>query len=475
MKENKKKDPFKIPLKYSKARLGEMFSQTGESQGWLSADAPLVLAVSGGSDSMAMLWLFSTFRPGSIVAAHLDHGIRGEEARGDARFVREMSEKFGVRFITRSLAVPDMLLRGESLEDGARRIRYSFLEEVRESVGGWGIGVAHTSDDAAETFIHNLLRGSGVRGLTGIQPRRGYIFRPLLNCSRLFLRDMLTCYGIPWREDSTNEDITHMRNRIRNVIIPLLEREINVSAREHILGTARDMEWFRRKEEEEGETLVKTGSVSLPWCSYACSSSFLKEMDEGTAAIFIRTAGRKLGLKTLSRDRTENLRGLFHKRGPWCFQWQRDMFVFGSLPFIAWVDPAILNKLSSREEEFCLHGKSGRFTWNGWPFIWKKIERRQAFAGWMKAVSPVCSSIKISSLSSLKSGEVPGVPDWGKDVFPVLSAGSFRWIPFWGRREQCTDGTELKEALCIASGFPRILNEKGKKNELQAFRGTDHQ
>ena len=466
MEGNEQKKSIKIPLEYSKPRLRKKFLETGASQGWLHTDAPIVLAVSGGSDSMAMLWFFSVFRPKNIVAAHLDHGIRGEEARQDARFAADMAKKFGADFVTKSLPVPDMLLQGESLEDGARRIRYAFLEDVRKSLGGWGIGVAHTSDDSAETFIHNLFRGSGVRGLSGIPPRRGFIFRPLLGWSRSFLRSLLTCYEVPWREDSTNEDTSHMRNRIRKIIIPMVEKEINSSARAHILGTAGDIAWFRNKEEETGETLLKSGAVSLPFCSYACALSFLRGLDRGTLALFIRAVGRFLGLKTLSRERTENFSRLVVSGGSWCFQWQRDMFVFSSLPFVAWVDPAILNRLDSPVMKLSLKGDGGKFTWNRWPFSWKKVGDKTGFAGWMRAVIPMNEEIEILPLSAFEADDRPWAPGWGRDVFPVLRSESLRWIPFWGRLEREMAETRHKEALCITSGFPQISCEKGKEDEL---------
>ncbi len=466
MKGKTDRKPLDIPLEFSLHRLKKAFIETGSAQGWIHTDAPIVLAVSGGSDSMAMLWFFSVFRPKNIVAAHLDHGIRGEEAREDCCFVGEMARKFGAGFISKSLPVPEMLLRGESLEDGARRIRYSFLEDARKSVEGWGIGVAHTKDDSAETFIHNLLRGSGVRGLGGIPSRRGFVFRPLLNYSRSFLRNLLAFHGVPWREDSTNEDISHLRNRIRNVVIPLIEREINTSAKAHILGTAGDIARFRKKEEEEGEELVSSAAVSLPFCSYACSASFLRGLDEGTSAVFIRAAGRIMGLKTLTRERTVKLLRLLHSDGPWCFQWQRNMFVFGGLPFVAWLDPAILTGLDSSPGTLHISGSSGEFSWNGWPFSWKRVHGKAVYAGWMRAVLPLCRGIEILPLSSLETGDRPWAPEWGREVFPVLRSGSFSWVPFWGRQERRPAEADSGEALCITAGFPQISDEKVKENGL---------
>lgn len=98
-----------IPFDYSLARLKKEFTQTGIEQGWLHTESPILLAVSGGSDSMAMLWLFSRFRNTNLVVAHLDHGIRGEEGKEDSRFVASMAARFGVRYISESLPVPSLL------------------------------------------------------------------------------------------------------------------------------------------------------------------------------------------------------------------------------------------------------------------------------------------------------------------------------------------------------------------------------
>lgn len=423
-----------IPFDFSLARLEKEFTQTGNSQGWIHTDAPLLLAVSGGSDSMAMLWFFSMFRNKNLVVAHLEHGIRGEEGRNDAAFVASMAARFGVRCICESLSVPALLQKGESLEDGARRIRYRFLEDTGKAVGAWGIGVAHTSDDSTETFLHNLFRGTGVRGLCGIPEKRGPVFRPLLKYSRDFLRELLRWYGIPWREDSTNVDTAYLRNRIRNVLIPLVEREINSSARKHILGTAGDLAFFRRQEEKIQESLLRLASVALPFCSYACPLPFLRRLDEETTAVFLRGAGRALGLKALSRERTEKLAGLIRTDAQWCFQWQSSMYVFSSFPFVTWVDPAILNGLDPSGITVPLEGTDGTFEWNNWQFSWKREKPADVSAGWMQAVLPYTGGVRLFSLSELQNHRETWALPWGRHIFPVLRSGSFEWIPFWGKR-----------------------------------------
>ncbi|HPF84173.1 MAG TPA: tRNA lysidine(34) synthetase TilS [Aminivibrio sp.] len=451
-----------IPFDYSLARLKKEFTQTGIEQGWLHTESPILLAVSGGSDSMAMLWLFSRFRNTNLVVAHLDHGIRGEEGKEDSRFVASMAARFGVRYISESLPVPSLLQKGESLEDGARRIRYRFLEETGKALGAWGIGVAHTKDDSAETFLHNLFRGTGVRGLTGIPEKRGLIFRPLLQYSRDYLRQLLRWYGLPWREDSTNEDTAYLRNKIRTVLIPFIEREVNSSARKHILGTAGDLAFFRGREEKLQKSLLRLASVSLPFCSYACPVSFLRKLDGETAAVFLRGAGRILGLKALSRERTETLVGLLRTDGPWCFQWQSSMYVFCSFPYVTWVDPVILNQPDPSGLNVHLEGNQGNFEWNGWQFTWKRETSEKVCAGWMRAVLPWSGIIHVSPLSELQQYKDAWAPRWARRIIPVLRSGSFDWIPFWGRRTSGILNETGDQVAVIQAEVHHLTAEKGK-------------
>lgn len=279
---------YEIPLEFSPSRLLKKFQNTGISQGWWNTDRPLILAVSGGSDSMALLWFFAAFRKNGCIAAHLEHGIRGEASQEDARFVQMMAREWGIPFRGASLCVPDLLQQGESLEEGARRLRYEFFEEVRLSTDAWGTATAHTSDDAAETLLLNLLRGSGPRGLTGIPERRGRIFRPLLQFSREFLRKLLTLHHVHWREDETNEDPVYLRNRVRHHLLPLLRDEYNKGIKGHLLALAGDMEIMRKREEDIFRSLESLGRRFLPLASFSCSLAFLRSLRADSLSLFLR-------------------------------------------------------------------------------------------------------------------------------------------------------------------------------------------
>ena len=189
-------------------------------------DAALVLAVSGGPDSMALLHgavrlVETDARRWRLTVAHLDHGLR-PDSHEDARFVAEAAEALSLRYEGLRTDVA-ALARGEgrSIEDAGREARYRFLEAVAPA--GSLIATAHTADDAAETVLLNLLRGSGLAGARGIPARRGRIVRPLLAERRAALRGLLNAAGIEYRLDRSNEDPAFLRNRVRSEVLPLLE------------------------------------------------------------------------------------------------------------------------------------------------------------------------------------------------------------------------------------------------------------
>jgi tRNA(Ile)-lysidine synthase len=189
-------------------------------------DALLVLAVSGGPDSMALLHgaaglVASGARGWNLTVAHLDHGLRPESV-DDATFVIDAAAALALPCEVRRTDVAALArAEGRSIEDAGREARYRFLEEVapREAL----IATAHTLDDAAETVLINLLRGSGLAGAAGIPARRERIVRPLLGERRVRLRALLDAAGLPYRLDPSNEDPAYLRNRVRSELLPLLD------------------------------------------------------------------------------------------------------------------------------------------------------------------------------------------------------------------------------------------------------------
>ena len=200
------------------------------------------LAVSGGADSVALLVLMSELRREhcfEAVVLHFDHGIRSDSSE-DAEFVRRLAGRFGLQF--RMSRVKVVRRKGESIEMAARRERLAFFKSCMKSLRLSCIATGHHMDDVAETFLMRLRRASGADGLSGLKPVSfvdGIVFvRPLLNVRGGELRSFLKSRGISWREDSTNSDTAILRNKVRHVILPFLERELDPKIVEHICRSA---------------------------------------------------------------------------------------------------------------------------------------------------------------------------------------------------------------------------------------------
>jgi tRNA(Ile)-lysidine synthase len=184
----------------------------------------IVVAFSGGPDSTALLLGLSQIQIPhvQITAAHLDHGL-DEGSAGRAVAAARIAERLGVPCVSERREVHALRQPGESTEAAARRIRYGFLEEIRERLGARWIATAHHQDDQAETVLLRLLFGSGLAGLAGIRPVQGRIVRPLLEVPRAVLREAVEAAGISWIDDPTNRDLSVPRNLVRHRVLPALE------------------------------------------------------------------------------------------------------------------------------------------------------------------------------------------------------------------------------------------------------------
>lgn len=184
----------------------------------------MLCAVSGGADSMYLLCRLGEMGY-SVAVAHYNHGLRGAESDRDEEFVRAFCRERGIPFISgRGDVNAFSREHGLSGEEGARELRYAFLERARASVNAAVIATAHNAEDNAETLLLNLLRGTGLRGLGGIPPVRGNIVRPMLAVTREEVETYLAERGIPHVEDSTNGQDIYTRNRIRHEVMPVLKR-----------------------------------------------------------------------------------------------------------------------------------------------------------------------------------------------------------------------------------------------------------
>ena len=189
-------------------------------------DDRILLTVSGGVDSMVMLSLFTRcgYRVG---VAHCNFQLRGAESDEDEVLVEDEAKKHGAAFYNRRFETrAEMERTGESMEMAARRLRYAWFDALSREHGYTAIAIAHHADDSIETFFINLLRGTGLRGLTGISTQVGKVIRPLLFASRKEILEYAVQNRIPFREDSSNRSTKYLRNKIRLGLIPRI-REIN--------------------------------------------------------------------------------------------------------------------------------------------------------------------------------------------------------------------------------------------------------
>ena len=203
----------------------------------LSHDDLYVVALSGGADSVALLLILQQLGY-RIEAAHCNFHLRGEESDRDENFARALCERLDIPFHVIHFDTKEYAsLHQVSIEMAARDLRYGYFRQLCQDIGAASVCVAHHRDDAVETLLMNLMRGSGIHGLTGIRPKNGHIVRPLLCVSREEIEQYLHSIGQDYVTDSTNLVDDVVRNKIRLRILPLL-KEINPKVSENIAKTA---------------------------------------------------------------------------------------------------------------------------------------------------------------------------------------------------------------------------------------------
>lgn len=203
----------------------------------------LVVAVSGGADSVALTFLLLELRDSlqfEIAGlAHLNHGLRGRAAAADEAFCRRLAATLDLPLTIGRARVRETACReGLSLEEAGRIERYAFLERTRVARRADRVAVGHTRDDQAETLLLNLIRGAGTRGLRGMLPRAGHVIRPLIDTAHGDLVRYLRSRHLPFREDATNRDVAFLRNRVRHRLIPYLRRSFSRGISDVLARTA---------------------------------------------------------------------------------------------------------------------------------------------------------------------------------------------------------------------------------------------
>lgn len=201
----------------------------------------MLVAVSGGGDSVALLHLLARWAPRrelTLVVAHLDHGLRPRSST-DRRFVETLARRLGLDYRAERREVERLRRRDESPEEAARRVRREFLAAAREATQSTHVALGHTLDDQAETVLMRLARGTGSTGLAAMALRGpGPLVRPLLGIERAELRGFLARHALAHREDRSNGDLRFDRNRVRRLVVPVLSSALNPRAARNLVRAA---------------------------------------------------------------------------------------------------------------------------------------------------------------------------------------------------------------------------------------------
>ena len=299
----------------------QQFQATIEHESLLPSGSNLILCVSGGSDSIALLHLchqLSRLFRWQLHILHFHHGLR-EESDEEARFVRDLSQRLNLEFHLRTTR--DFQSETSGLQEKARNWRRTEALKLREEISADSILTAHHAEDQLETWLLKWLRGAHLSGLQGMSRSDPPFIRPLLDFRKNMLSDFLKENGFEWREDASNQDSKYMRNRVRNELLPLLR----TLSREGIESRIRDLDSQSRLLQKELESqyqnwLEKIGPVSeLPISVIESESEFLQQ------EILVRFITRKTGI-ALSYRQLEKIWTLirnsanqwsYHLEGEW--------------------------------------------------------------------------------------------------------------------------------------------------------------
>lgn len=232
----------------------EKVLETIKKYNLIEAGDKVVLGVSGGPDSISMLYILNDISKElnfEIFVAHINHGIRAESTE-DEKYVENISKKLSVPFYVLHSKVEE-IAKAEKLgvEETGRKVRYDFYNEVLEKVCGNKIAVAHNKNDLAETIIMNILRGSGSKGLCGIEPKQNNIIRPLIEIERTEIEEFCEKENLEPRIDKTNFENEYTRNKVRNIVIPYVKENFNpniVNSLERLAEIMREQEDFISEE-----------------------------------------------------------------------------------------------------------------------------------------------------------------------------------------------------------------------------------
>ena len=236
----------------------EIVLNTIEKYNLINNGDKIVVAVSGGPDSMCLLNVLKNIREKfnlELFVAHINHMIR-EEAKEDENYVKKYCKENGLNFYSRSIDVEKIANTSKiGTEEAGRKVRYEYFEEILKETKSNKIAIAHNKNDKIETIIMNMLRGSGIAGLKGIEPiKNDKYIRPLIECERFEIEEYCRQNNIEPRIDRTNFENVYTRNKIRNIVIPYIKQEFNPN----IIQTMDRLSDLVKEEDEYLEKVVET-------------------------------------------------------------------------------------------------------------------------------------------------------------------------------------------------------------------------
>ncbi len=298
------------PTEEFAARTAEYVRQ----QGLLVGGQTVVVGLSGGADSVALAAALRAAGQWPIQLAHVDHGLRAE-AGDDADFAAELARRWRLPFHLERIDTPALARRwAVGIEEAARRGRYEALAAVAGRLGAAAVAVGHHADDQVETVLHRIVRGTHLRGLAGMPPRRPLadgvtLIRPLLWARRWQLERFCRAQGLSWRTDRTNEQTEFTRNFIRHELLPLLRRRLNPRADEALLRLADAADQTRQALETLARELFERARSRSAEGQVVLRAAPLRKAPPLLAAMALRAALEALGApqQALSRGRFEDL------------------------------------------------------------------------------------------------------------------------------------------------------------------------
>lgn len=290
-----------------------------EANNLIKQNDNIVIGVSGGADSVCLLNILCEYKkqvPFNIYAVHINHNIRGEEALRDERYVENLCKSLDVKLEIFSCDIIRMAKANKlSLEEQGRIVRYEKFREVLKANGGGKIAVAHHKNDQAETILFNMIRGSGLRGISGMKPQNGDIIRPLLDVKREDIERYLQERNMKYCTDSTNLIDDYMRNKLRLRLIPYIEENIN----NNFVNNISEMAEILRETDDfisnETDKLIKASTIKKEKESISFDIKILKESHSAIVKQLIRKTFDEIGmgLKDIGKIHVEEVLKLLDK------------------------------------------------------------------------------------------------------------------------------------------------------------------